>query len=154
MPRSPCSPAWQPNAPSGTVAWGTANLQMKRCRPRRPSRALICAAQKNNERKFEFGQWRCQLGCSEQLLLGTGRLLNAKMPAMVTKRRAVLKSSPSGIRQEPSPIPAAKKRTGKKTTPTRARTRTSIVGMTIYMPDIEPSARGRKLLEALETLEG
>jgi len=26
--------------------------------------------------------------------------------------------------------------------------------MTIYMPDIEPSARGRKLLEALETLEG
>jgi len=26
--------------------------------------------------------------------------------------------------------------------------------MTIYMPDIEPSARGRKLLEALETIEG
>src|ERR1700730_433869 len=46
MPRSPCSRAWQPNAPPGTVALGTANLQMKRCRSRRPSRVLICAAQK------------------------------------------------------------------------------------------------------------
>jgi hypothetical protein len=73
---------------------------------------------------------------------------------MVTKRRAALKSSSSGIRREPNPIPAAKKRTSKKATPIRARTRTSIVGMTIYMPDIEPSARGRKLLEALETIEG
>jgi len=26
--------------------------------------------------------------------------------------------------------------------------------MTIYLPDIEPSAQGRKLLEALEILEG
>jgi len=26
--------------------------------------------------------------------------------------------------------------------------------MTIYMPDIKPSARGRKLLEALERLKG
>ncbi len=73
---------------------------------------------------------------------------------MVTKRRAVLKSSSSVIRQEPSPSPAAKKRTGKKAAPTRVRTRSSIVGMTIYMPDIEPSARGRKLLEALERLKG
>ena len=120
------------------------------------SPALICAAKKNSERKFEFGQWRCQLGCSEQLLLGTNRLPHAKIPAMVTKRQALLKSSPSGIRRAPNTTPAAKKRTGtgKKPTPIRARTRTSIVGMTIYMPDIEPSARGRKLLEALETLEG
>jgi hypothetical protein len=73
---------------------------------------------------------------------------------MVTKRRAVLKSSPSGIRREPDRTPAVKKRTGKKAAPIRTRTRTSIVGMTIYMPDIEPSARGRRLLEALETLEG
>jgi hypothetical protein len=36
----------------------------------------------------------------------------------------------------------------------QVRTRTSIVGMTIYMPDIKPSARGRKLLEALERLKG
>jgi hypothetical protein len=71
---------------------------------------------------------------------------------MVTKRRAALKSYTSGIRREPNRIPAAKKRTGKKAAPIRARTRHSIVGMTIYMPDIEPSARGRKLLEALETL--
>src|SRR6202041_3186503 len=130
------------------------NLQMKRLRPRRPNRVLICGTQKAGERKFEFSQRRCQLGCSKQLLLGTDRLLNAKIPAMVTRRRAALKSSPSGIRQEPSPTPAAKTRTGKRAAPTRARTRTSIVGMTIYMPDIEPSARGRKLLEALERLKG
>jgi superfamily II DNA or RNA helicase len=34
----------QPNAPPGTVAWGTANLQMKRLLPSRPNKALICAA--------------------------------------------------------------------------------------------------------------
>jgi hypothetical protein len=102
----------------------------------------------------KLGQWHCQLGCSKQLLLGTHRLLNVKIWAMVTKRRAALKSSLSGIRQEPNPTPAAKKRTGKKAAPIRARTRTSLVGMTIYMPDIEPSARGRKLLEALERLKG
>jgi hypothetical protein len=50
--RNPGTPL-KPNAPPGTVAWGTANLQMKRCRSRRPSGALICAAQKNSERKFE-----------------------------------------------------------------------------------------------------
>lgn len=32
----------------------------------------------------------------------------------------------------------------------RARTRTSLIGMTIYQPDIEPSAIGRKLLDALD----
>jgi hypothetical protein len=30
------------------------------------------------------------------------------------------------------------------------RTRTSLVGMTIYQPDLQPSALGRKLLDALE----
>jgi hypothetical protein len=127
---------------------------VRRFRPRRPNRASICGTQKGSERRFKFGQWCCQLGCSKQLLLGTNRLLNAKISSMVTKRRAVLKSSPSGNRQAPSPAPAAKKRTGKKAAPTRVRTRTSIVGMTIYMPDVEPSARGRKLLEALERLKG
>jgi hypothetical protein len=33
----------------------------------------------------------------------------------------------------------------------RARTRTSLIGMTIYQPDLKPSAKGRKLLEALES---
>jgi hypothetical protein len=32
---------------------------------------------------------------------------------------------------------------------TEPRTRTSLIGMTIYQPDIEPSPRGRKLLEGL-----
>jgi hypothetical protein len=45
---------------------------------------------------------------------------------------------------------AAKKRAYKKAAPIRARTRTSIVGMTIYQPEVEPSPQGRKLLEALE----
>jgi hypothetical protein len=33
----------------------------------------------------------------------------------------------------------------------RARTRTSLIGMTIYQPDIEPSPLGRKLLNALDS---
>ena len=35
----------------------------------------------------------------------------------------------------------------------RARTRTSLIGMTIYQPDLEPSARGRRLLDALNGAE-
>jgi hypothetical protein len=31
---------------------------MKRCRSKRPSRALICAAKNNSERIFELGGWR------------------------------------------------------------------------------------------------
>jgi hypothetical protein len=34
----------------------------------------------------------------------------------------------------------------------KARTRTSLIGMTIYQPDLEPSPRGRKLLEALDSM--
>jgi hypothetical protein len=33
----------------------------------------------------------------------------------------------------------------------RARTRTSLIGMTIYQPDLEPSAIGRRLLDALDS---
>ena len=90
----------------------------------------------------------------EQPGLERVRDLAAEGQIMVTKHRAALKSSSSGTQREPNPITATKKRTGKKAAPIRARTRTSIVGMTIYMPDIEPGARSRKLLEALETLEG
>ena len=34
----------------------------------------------------------------------------------------------------------------------KARTRTSLIGVTIYQPDLEPSPRGRKLLEALDSM--
>jgi hypothetical protein len=34
----------------------------------------------------------------------------------------------------------------------KARTRTSLIGVTIYQPDVEPSARGRRLLAALESI--
>jgi len=33
----------------------------------------------------------------------------------------------------------------------RAQTRTSLIGVTIYQPDVEPSAKGRRLLEALDS---
>lgn len=36
--------------------------------------------------------------------------------------------------------------------PKRARVRTSLIGVTIYQPDLEPSPRGRRLLEALERM--
>ena len=36
--------------------------------------------------------------------------------------------------------------------PKRARVRTSIKGATIYQPDLEPSPRGRRLLEALDRM--
>lgn len=46
------------------------------------------------------------------------------------------------------PKKRAHKKTHLKAAPTR--TRTSLVGMTIYQADVEPSPQGRKLLEALE----
>ncbi len=73
---------------------------------------------------------------------------------MVTKRRTGINGSSSaktrqrhasgGARSKKS----ASKKGSLKTSP--ARTRTSLVGMTIYQPDLEPSAVGRKLLAALE----
>jgi hypothetical protein len=33
-----------------------------------------------------------------------------------------------------------------------ARTRTSLIGVTIYQPDVEPSAQGRRLLDALNSI--
>jgi hypothetical protein len=38
-----------------------------------------------------------------------------------------------------------------KHAPKKPRTRTSLFGVTIYQPDIEPSPLGRKLLDALES---
>jgi hypothetical protein len=40
---------------------------------------------------------------------------------------------------------------GAATAPKRARTRTSLIGVTIYQPDVEPSAQGRRLLDALNS---
>lgn len=34
----------------------------------------------------------------------------------------------------------------------RARTRTSLIGMTIYQPDLKPSAKGRRLLDSLDII--
>jgi hypothetical protein len=74
---------------------------------------------------------------------------------MVTKRRASFnggssESNPQGLA---SAIARPKKRAFKerylKVSPTR--TRTSLVGVTIYQPDLKPSPVGRKLLEALES---
>jgi hypothetical protein len=31
-------------------------------------------------------------------------------------------------------------------------TRTSLIGVTIYQPDVEPSAKGRRLLDALDSI--
>jgi superfamily II DNA or RNA helicase len=54
--RDECSRVWQPNVPSGTEASATANLQMKRLRATRPSKVLICAAQK----KFDGKIWHAK----------------------------------------------------------------------------------------------
>jgi hypothetical protein len=72
---------------------------------------------------------------------------------MVTKRRASFNAGSSSNRQGHTPsVAKLKKRAYKKAylkaSPTR--TRTSLVGMTIYQPDVKPSPQGRKLLEALE----
>jgi hypothetical protein len=41
---------------------------------------------------------------------------------------------------------------GMATKSKRARTRTSLIGMTIYQPDLKLSAIGRKLLDALDSM--
>jgi hypothetical protein len=70
---------------------------------------------------------------------------------MVTKRRVSFNSGASSSRQgRPLPTSKAKKRVHKAYQKGSIRTRTSLVGMTIYQPDIKPSPQGRKLLEALE----
>ncbi len=70
---------------------------------------------------------------------------------MVTKRRVSLNSGSSSRRQGHAlPAVKAKRRVHKAYQKGSIRTRTSLVGMTIYQPDIEPSLQGRKLLEALE----
>jgi hypothetical protein len=33
----------------------------------------------------------------------------------------------------------------------RSRTRTSLIGVTIYQPDVEPSAQGRRILDLLNS---
>lgn len=73
---------------------------------------------------------------------------------MVTKQRAPIQKKPS-IRNLEGPLPRmsrAKKIVDKKDVLKSAsvRARTSIVGTTIYHPDVKPSALGRKVLAALE----
>ncbi len=71
---------------------------------------------------------------------------------MVSKRRASLNGDSSARNRQGHASDRPKKRASKKVylkaTPTR--TRTSLVGVTIYQPDLKPSPVGRKLLEALE----
>jgi hypothetical protein len=73
---------------------------------------------------------------------------------MATKRRASFNGDSSARNRlgHASSISRPKKHASKKTylktSPTR--TRTSLVGVTIYQPDLKPSPVGRKLLEALE----
>ena len=38
-----------------------------------------------------------------------------------------------------------------KRAPKKARMRTTLIGVTIYQPDLEPSPLGRRLLEALDS---
>jgi hypothetical protein len=62
---------------------------------------------------------------------------------MVTKRRLGSGSASGGGRGD---------HTNSVTrAPKKARTRTSLIGVTIYQPDLEPSPIGRKLLAALES---
>jgi hypothetical protein len=62
---------------------------------------------------------------------------------MVTRRRLGSGSaSRGGLDAHTSSVPRA---------PRKVRTRTSLVGMTIYQPDVEPSPQGRKLLDALDS---
>jgi len=71
---------------------------------------------------------------------------------MASKRRTGLNGgSSTRTRQGRAGISRPKKSASKKlykAAPTR--TRTSLVGMTIYQPDLKPSPVGQKLLEALE----
>jgi len=75
---------------------------------------------------------------------------------MVSKRRGKF-SEPSTRKGEamPAGISRQKKTASKKgqLKKSSARTRTSLVGMKIYLPDVKPSLVGRKLLKALESLE-
>ena len=74
--------------------------------------------------------------------------------AMVSKRRAGLNggSAAKHRRGRSSGVPRAKMSASKNgiSKDPSTRTRTSLVGMTIYQPDLQPSALGRKLLDALE----
>ena len=71
------------------------------------------------------------------------------MAYMAMKRRSGSNGEPSSrVRARP------KKRAPRKLyfkNAGAARTRDSIVGATIYQPDLKPSPVGRKLLEALES---
>jgi hypothetical protein len=69
---------------------------------------------------------------------------------MDAKRRTGVNKDTSAKngRLRASGVSAPRKHAPKKTSSTR--TRTSLVGMTIYQPDLQPSAVGRKLLEALK----
>jgi hypothetical protein len=52
----------------------------------------------------------------------------------------------------PRQVVAFKKRSKGVTSESKpARTRTSLIGVKIYQPDVEPSAKGRKLLYALNS---
>jgi hypothetical protein len=62
---------------------------------------------------------------------------------MVTRRRLCSGSESRGRRDAHT--------SGVTHAPKRPRTRTSLIGVTIYQPDVEPSAKGRRLLDALNS---
>jgi len=62
---------------------------------------------------------------------------------MVTKRRLGCGSASHGGRDaHTSTVTRARM---------KVRTRTPLIGVTIYQPDLEPSTKGRKLLDALDS---
>jgi hypothetical protein len=67
---------------------------------------------------------------------------------MVTRRRM---GSGSASRNNRDAYSTSMKGSVKRA-PKKARTRTTLTGMTIYQPDFEPSPRARKLLEALDSI--
>lgn len=67
---------------------------------------------------------------------------------MVMKRHTGSNGDPAA-RARSRPKKRASRKSFYKVAP--ARTRTSLIGATIYQPDLKPSSVGRKLLEALES---
>ena len=67
---------------------------------------------------------------------------------MTSMRRSMVNRGSSGKLRDTTPAVTG----SRKRAPTKkgATTRTSLIGMTIYQPDVEPSPQARKLLDALE----
>jgi hypothetical protein len=80
------------------------------------------------------------------------RLQAARKHATIDSELIRRKQKPAGTTKLPRQVATRRKKHSQSvaTKSKRARTRTSLIGMTIYQPDLEPSAIGRKLLDALD----